>query len=48
MRESINQRGKMKGGIRKRGNSYTIAISLGKGADTGKYKYHYETVTGTR
>ena len=39
---------KMKGGIRKRGNSYTITISLGKDADTGKYKYHYETVTGTR
>ena len=39
---------KMKGGIRKRGDSYTIAISLGKDPNTGKYKYHYETVTGTR
>jgi integrase len=39
---------KMKGGIRKRGDSYTIAISLGKDSRTGKYKYHYETITGTR
>jgi integrase len=40
---------RMKGGIRKRSkDSYTITISLGKDADTGKYKYHYETVTGTR
>jgi integrase len=39
---------KMKGGIRKRGDSYTIAISLGRNPVTGKYKYHYETVTGTR
>ena len=38
----------MKNGIRKRGNSYTIAISLGRDPDTGKYKYHYETVKGTR
>ena len=39
---------KMKNGIRKRGDSYTIAISLGKDPNSGKYKYHYETVTGTR
>ena len=39
---------KMKGGIRKRGDSYTITISLGKDPNTGKYKYHYETVKGTR
>ena len=40
---------KMKGGIRKRGErSYSVCISLGKDPTTGKYKYVYETVTGTR
>ena len=39
---------RMKGGIRRRGASYTIAISLGKDPDTGKYKYHWETVPGTK
>lgn len=38
----------MKNGIRKRGDSYTIAVSLGKDPSTSKYKYHYETVAGTR
>ena len=47
MKNDTNQL-KMKGGVRKRGNSYTIAISLGRDPNTGKYKYHYETVTGTR
>ena len=47
MRNNAEQ-SKMKGGIRKRGNSYTIIISLGRDPNTGKYKYHYETVTGTR
>ena len=42
------EQSKMRDGILKRGNSYTIVISLGKDPNTGKYKYHYETVTGTR
>ena len=39
----------MRNGITKRSkNSYSIAISLGKDRDTGKYKYLWETVKGTR
>ena len=38
----------MKHGIRKRGNSYAIFISLGKDPLTGKYNYHWETVRGTK
>ena len=39
----------MRGYITKRGkNSYSIAISLGKDANTGKYKYQWTTVKGTK
>ena len=39
----------MRGHITKRGkNSYSIAISLGKDANTGKYKYQWTTVKGTK
>lgn len=39
----------MRNGITKRGkNSYSIAISLGKDTDTGKYKYLWESIKGTR
>ncbi len=39
----------MRGHIKKRGkNSYSIAISLGKDATTGKYKYQWTTVKGTK
>ncbi|MFC2071321.1 tyrosine recombinase XerC [Chloroflexota bacterium] len=39
----------MRGHIEKRGkNSYSIAISLGKDAATGKYKYQWTTVKGTK
>ena len=39
----------MRGHIEKRGkNSYSIAISLGKDANTGKYKYQWTTVKGTK
>jgi len=38
----------MKNGIRKRGKSYAIFISLGKDPLTGKYNYHWETVRGTK
>jgi len=39
----------MRGHIVKRGkNSYSLAISVGKDANTGKYKYHWETVKGTK
>ncbi|HEY33141.1 MAG TPA: site-specific integrase [Dehalococcoidia bacterium] len=39
----------MRGHIRKRGkNSYSLVISLGKDAATGKYKYHWESVQGTK
>ncbi len=39
----------MRGHIEKRGkNSYSIAVSLGKDATTGKYKYQWTTVKGTR
>jgi integrase len=38
----------MKNGIRKRRNSYAIFISLGKDPLTGKYRYHWETVRGTK
>ncbi len=39
----------MRGHIEKRGqNSYSIAISLGKDATTGKYKYQWTTVKGTK
>ena len=39
----------MRGHIEKRGkNSYSIAISLGKDTDTGKYKYQWTTVKGTK
>jgi integrase len=39
----------MRGHIVKRGkNSYSIAISVGKDANTGKYKYQWVTVKGTK
>jgi integrase len=39
----------MRGHIVKRGkNSYSLVISVGKDANTGKYKYHWETVKGTK
>jgi integrase len=39
----------MRGHITKRGkNSYSIAISLGKDAATGKYKYQWVSVKGTK
>jgi len=38
----------MKNGIRKRGNSYAIFVSLGKDPVTGKYNYHWQTVRGTK
>ena len=41
--------GRSRGHIEKRGkNSYSIAISLGKDANTGKYKYQWTTVKGTK
>jgi hypothetical protein len=39
----------MRGHITKRGkNSYSLAISLGKDTTTGKYKYQWTTVKGTK
>jgi len=39
----------MRGHIIKRGkNSYSLAISLGRDAATGKYKYQWVTVRGTK
>ncbi|MFC1944888.1 tyrosine-type recombinase/integrase [Chloroflexota bacterium] len=39
----------MRGHITKRGkNSYSIAISLGKEASTGKYKYQWVSIKGTK
>jgi integrase len=39
----------MRGHIVKRGkNSYSIAVSIGKDAATGKYKYQWVTVNGTK
>ncbi len=39
----------MRGHIEKRGkNSYSIAVSLGKDAATGKYKYQWVTVQGSK
>lgn len=39
----------MRGHITKRGkDSYSIAVSLGKDATTGKYKYQWTTVKGTK
>jgi len=39
----------MRGHIEKRGkNSYSIVVSLGKDAATGKYKYQWVTVKGTK
>jgi len=39
----------MRGYITKRGkNSYSIAVSLGKDATTGKYKYQWVSVKGTK
>jgi len=39
----------MRGHITKRGkNSYSIAVSLGKDATTGKYKYQWVSVKGTK
>ena len=39
----------MRGHITKRGkNSYSIAISMGKDATTGKYKYQWVSVKGTK
>lgn len=39
---------RMKGGIRKRGKSYDIFVSLGKDPVTGKYNTHWQTVKGTK
>ena len=39
----------MRGHIVKRGkNSYSLAVSLGRDATTGKYKYQWLTVKGTK
>lgn len=38
----------MRGSIYKRGDSYRLAVSLGKDPETGKYKQHFETVRGNR
>ncbi len=39
----------MRGHITKRGkNSYSLAVSLGKDATTGKYKYQWVSVKGTK
>lgn len=39
----------MRGHIVKRArNSYSIAVSLGRDANTGKYKYQWVTVKGTK
>ena len=39
----------MRGHITKRGkDSYSIAISVGKDATTGKYKYQWTTIKGTK
>jgi len=39
----------MRGHIEKRGkNSYSLAISMGRDANTGKYKYQWVTVKGTK
>ena len=39
----------MRGHIEKRGkNSYSIVVSLGKDANSGKYKYQWVTVKGTK
>ncbi len=39
----------MRGHIEKRGkNSYSLAVSLGKDATTGKYKYQWVSVKGTK
>ena len=39
----------MRGHIVKRGkNSYSIKISVGKDANSGKYKYQWTTVKGTK
>ena len=39
----------MRGHIVKRGkNSYSIAVSIGKDATTGKYKYQWVSVKGTK
>ncbi|MDP2919614.1 MAG: tyrosine-type recombinase/integrase [Dehalococcoidia bacterium] len=39
----------MRGHIEKRGkDSYSLAISMGKDANTGKYKYQWTTVKGTK
>ena len=39
----------MRGHITKRGkNSYSVAVSLGKDATTGKYKYQWVSVKGTK
>ncbi len=38
----------MRGFITKRGKSYRIAISLGKDPQTGKYKYQWVTINGSR
>jgi len=39
----------MRGHITKRGkDSYSIKVSIGKDANTGKYKYQWTTVKGTK
>ena len=38
----------MRGFVKKRGNSYRLAISLGLDSETGKYQYSWYTVRGTK
>lgn len=38
----------MRGFIKKRGNSWRVAVSLGRDPQTGKYQYLWETVKGTK
>ncbi|MBF8266154.1 MAG: putative recombinase [Dehalococcoidia bacterium] len=38
----------MRGFLKKRGNSWTIIISLGRDRQTGRYKQHWENVQGTK
>jgi integrase len=46
---NVENKPKMRDGIIKRGtNSYSIALPLGKQAETGKYKYQWVTVQGTK
>lgn len=46
--ETRTKRAYGRGYIRQRGNSYNIAISLGKDPVTKRYKYQWATIKGTR